>query len=292
MFGSSSYSSSPHNDDDGSSNNSKGAAVDYHLWATGVASGDRMLPDPTHRLPSLPQKWRPLPRAWYDEYVLRGDTIGATFRGQDNWHFGRVGEGAFSFQVKNAGGNLVIALTGWNHDDMNGYYIVLDDDNHESYVLKLTRLGNNGLNSMNISDLPMTRRRQYSRVDAKVYVDPEFRLNQSVVQSFWVLYQAGTIVVGTGGSPGQGKIILYMEPEDAAPNRSQRRSIGREMYHYAFAKSGSRWKGPITIQKTQAYEYIAAPSLSLPANPLTFVSGVANNENRVVLNSNGPLYAV
>lgn len=241
------------------SSHDSGATVDYHFWSTGVPSAQRSLPRP-HRQPNSPDMWEPLPQSWFDKYQIAGESIGLSMRSQDNWHFNDVGQGAFTFEARQAGGNLVIALTGWNHSDLNGYYIVLDDDNHESYVLKVARLGNDGLSRTRIDGPDVRRSRGYEKVP-NVFVDPNYRLNFDAPQYLWVMYQFGTIVVGKGTIPGKGKIILYMLPEQDGHPRTK----GSDLYHYGFARHGSRWKTPITISNTRSYRY--RPNPNIPRSP-------------------------
>jgi len=254
-----------------------GAAVDYHLWVTGVSSAERILPAP-HRAPSVAPAWEPLPQSWFDDYLIAGDTIEHSMRAQDNWHFSDVGQGAFTFDVKNAGGNLVIGLTGWNHSDLNGYYIVLDDDNHESYVLRLSAIGTSALLRERIAGPAGTGRRSYVRMP-NVTADPTFRLNYDERMRFWVMYQHGTIVVGEGGALGQGRIILYMTPD-----ARKVRNLATDLYHYGFARHGSRWKPAINVLNTQAYKYKHGAYFPLPPKPTPPTT--ANTS----LSSNGVLY--
>lgn len=255
--------SSPHHH-----HHENGATVDYYLWSTGVSSEQRRqqnMPRP-NRQPDTPAVWEPLPQSWFDKYQIAGDTIDASMRSQDNWHFNDVGQGAFTFEARNAGGNLVIALSGWKHSDLNGYYIVLDDDNHESYVLKVARLGNNGLARGRVDGPDVSRRREYAKVSGgNVFVDGNFRLNFDSPQYLWVMYQFGTIVVGEGTVPGRGRIILYMlaEPQATATQEGQRRTMGSDLYHYGFARHGSRWKTPITISNTRSYRYRPNSNITL-----------------------------
>lgn len=225
---------------------SAGVAVDYHFWATGVPETQRQRPPP-RRTPAPQSPWERLPQAWHDEYTLHGDTIEKTLRAQANWHFRDYGQGAMQVRLV-AGGNVVIALTASTHSDLNGYYIVLDDDNHESYVLKVNRLGNNSLLKSRLAGNPASARRGYARVVAPLYTDPTFRFDFTRDTLLWVMYRNGAIVVGEGGTVGSGRIILAMQPE---PARSMLRA-GNDLYHYGFAKLGNRWRGGIHIKETQA----------------------------------------
>lgn len=256
---------------------SLGASVDYHYWATGIPSTQRVLPT-ANRNPKPLQLWSPLPQSWYDDYFIGGETIEHSYRAQDNWHFKDVGQGVFTFEAVNTGGNLVIGLTGWNHSDLHGYYIVLDDDNHESYVLKLAKIGNDGLLRDRVGGGRVDGRRGYVRVPG-VKVDPSFRLNFSENQKFWVLYQRGTIIVGHGGAPGVGKQILYMAPEE-----NKQRDLGTDLYHYGFGRLGSRWRGKTNIRNTQVYAYTQAPLFPLPNIQL---SAPASDGNANKTNANG-----
>lgn len=242
---------------------SGGASVDYHFWSTGVPSSQRLMPQ-ANRLPDRTAIWEPLPQSWFDDYQISGNNIQTSMQSQDNWHFNDMGQGVFTFEARNAGGNLVIGLTGWNHSDLNGYYIVLDDDNHESYVLKVKTLGNDGLSRTRVDGPDVRRARSYDRVSVPgFYADPNFRLNFDSPQRFWVMYQRGTIVVGEGAVPGQGRVILYMPPEPQATSEQegQRRTLGSDLYHYGFARHGSRWKTPINIRNTQSYRYRPSPNV-------------------------------
>lgn len=264
-----------------------GAAIDYHFWATGVPRRERPLP-PVNRPPTSAQVWEPLPQSWFDNYIIMGDSIEHSARGQDNWHFNDIGQGAITFDVKNAGGNLVIGLTGVNHSDLNGYYVVLDDDRHESYVLKLSATGSNAILRDRVTGAPVTGRRQYMRMPG-VYVDRAFRLRHDERQRFWLMYQRGAIVVGEGGSIGQGRIILYMEADPR-----QYRAAGTDLYHYSFARHGSRWRMPIEVVSTMSYKYKPAPLFSLPPNPLRSFPAASAPMNISVAQSaearGGPLY--
>jgi hypothetical protein len=262
-----------------SSDGRSGAAVDYHFWATGVPSANRVLP-PTARQPDTARMWQPLPQAVFNEYILKGTSIEHSLKSQEDWHFSDVGQGALTFEVKNAGGNLVIALSGWNHSDIQGYYIVLDDDAHESYVMKVATMGNDGLLRNTAGDASVSGTRRYAKVQSGVYTDPTFRLDQTTPQRFWVLYQHGTIVVGTGVL-GVGRQILYMTPEEG-----RRRNNGSDLYHYGFGRFGSRWTGPITVQDTTAYTYTPAPLFPLPDNKLLEVVKPLST----LANQSSPLY--
>lgn len=242
-----------------------GAAVDYHYWATGVPADQRQLPPIKNPSPLSHSPWDRLPQAWYDEFSIHGAAIENTLRAQDNWHFREYGQGALLVRLT-AGGNVVIALTGNNHSDLNGYYIVLDDDNHESYVVKVSRLGNNGLLRSRVSGPAVSRRREYAKVQAPLYTDPTFRFDFSRETFLWVMYKLGTIVVGEGAQMGQGRIILYMAPE---PSRRPLQH-GNELYHFGFAKHGNRWRGSIDIHETQVLAWRDRSSpMPLPAPPRT-----------------------
>jgi len=228
-----------------------GASVDYYLWTTGVSSKERTLPPP-HRKVSEMTKWEPLQQARFNDYKIAGETIERSLRAQDDWHFSDVGQGAFSFEARQAGGNLVIALSTWHHDDTLGYYIVLDDDNHDTYVLRVKTLGNNGLLRGRVEGENMTRQRTYERVQNRMYVDKNFRLQFDRPQQLWVMYQQGAIVVGSGATPGSGPIILYMRPIESDQKRRQN---GGDIYYFGFARHGSRWKTPVHIQNVTAFRF-------------------------------------
>lgn len=249
-----------------SAHGNTGATVDYFMWATGVPSAERKLPRP-NRMPMREIVWEPQPGAWFNDYELRGSTIEHSLRAQDGWRLADIGRGAITFEALNAGGGLVVSLLSWHHDDLNGYHIVLDDDNRESYVLKLSRIGNNGLLRERIGGGNVTGRREYRKVPG-VVSDPAFRLNSSL-QTMWVIYQNGSIVVGTGSEPGAGKIVLYMEPE-----AEKHRVEGRELYHFGFARHGSRWPGGVTIKGVKSYRYKKGAVIPLPAKP---VFGLVNS---------------
>jgi len=253
--------------DNGGGGDGGGASVDYYFWATGVPSAKRVMPavDSLSRKPSAPTVWQPLPQAWFDEYLLRGSTIEHSYRGQDNWHLADMGQGAIVFEVNNTGGGLVIGLTGWNHNDIQGYYVVLDDDKHESYVLRVSRLGNDGLLRQNVNGEAMASgRRSYVRVPG-TFSDPSFRLNFSTPQRFWLLYQRGVIIVGQGDAPGVGKQILYMPTE---PGRNDSLLPGADLYHYGFGRIGVRWNGNSSVANTQSYKYMPTALIPMPANQL------------------------
>lgn len=260
----------------------QGAAVDYHFWATGVPESQRSLPPPK-RL-SVPKAWRAEPGAWFNRYQIHGSTIEHSLRAQENWKFADLGKGTVTFTARNAGGGLVISLLSWNLDDSAGYHVVLDDDNRESYVLRLTGLGNNGLLKARMDGGGVSRRRKYARVPG-VWADPAFRLN-SVEQKLWVMYQRGSIVVGVGHVPGAGQIVLHMQ---APPDHESQHLRGRELYHFGFARLGNRWNMPTTVFDVTSYKYLLANDLPLPARPADDVQPNAAAKKRTVP-SGGVLY--
>ena len=236
----------------------QGAPVDYHVWVTGRP---QQLP-PAHRSPAPKEVWETLPGAWHNDYQLAGSSIEHSQRGQDNWHFNEVGQGAMRFTATNAGGGLVISLTAWNHSDLNGYFVVLDDDNHDSYVMKISALGSNRLSRGRMDGGQMTGQRSYTKVSG-VSVDPSFRLDSGVPQKIWLMYRQGAISVGRGDNPGQG-LVLHMSPE---PNRNRQR--GTDLYHFAFARYGKRWPHPIRISGAQSLKYKMGAIMPMPTNSLS-----------------------
>lgn len=240
------------------SSSSGGAPIDYHYWVTGRRQG--ALP-PAVRVPDVRGDWEAQPTAWFNEYQLRGSTIETSARAQDNWHLPEVGQGAYTFEAVNAGSGLVTYLTAWNHSDLAGYYIVLDDDNGESYVARVSALGSDRLSSRNVRGQSgaLMSSRKYARV-AGVSVDRSFRLDPSAPQTFWVIYRSGALAVGRGAVVGApGTVILQMAP---LPNVD--RSRGNDMYHFGFARVGERWPGAITVRNAVAYKYAHGPIAPLP----------------------------
>lgn len=191
-------------------------------------------------------------------------------RAQDDWHFEEIGQGAFRFKATNAGGGLVVALTGANMDDINGYFIVLDDDNHETYVMQLASLGSNRLIGNTIGGKMLGRNRSYKRVPG-VSVDPNFRLSPDSPQMFHVMYQQGKIVVGLGPEPGKNQIIHMA----AQPNRP--RTLGQDLNHYAFARLGSRWPHAIRITDVVTLKNVRSGRVQpMPGNALSEAKPVSN----------------
>ena len=257
-----------------------GASVDFHMWATGIPGSSRSKPT-ANRTPDAVQEWEPQPGAWFDSYQLIGSTIEHSMRTQDNWRLAEMGKGAITLQAKNAGGGLVVSLLSWHHSDLNGYHIVLDDDKHESYVLKLSKIGNNGLLKERMDGGVVSGRREYVRVPG-VVADPTFRLNPHQ-QSLWVIYQHGAIVVGQGTTPGAGPVVLHMVPEPV-----KHRGEGRELYHFGFSRFGSRWDIPITVHDVKSYRYARAQLIPLPAKPIFAAN--ASVQPIDVANPGGMLY--
>lgn len=256
------------------------APVDFHKWVTGTSGADRVLPKPKMEV-GAPAVWSPLPQATFNSYNIQGTTMQNSMRAQDDWHLKDVGQGAFTFNLKNAGGNLVISLSSWTHSDLFGYYIVLDDDNHESYVMRLSRVGNNGLLQNRMDGTHADRSRGFVRMPG-VYVDKKFRLNFHERTTLWVLYSAGALVVGVGKTPGQGRQVLYMEPD----NRN--RGDALDLYHFGFGKMGTRWGPPITVDEVQSWAYEKGARIPVPSR--TVSSGVTGATVSESSNANGPLY--
>jgi hypothetical protein len=231
-----------------------GGQIDYHYWATGQK---QQLP-PANRPANPVQTWEVMPEAWFNNYELAGSNIEGSHRSQDNWRLADMGQGAIRFQAANAGGGLVVTFSAWNQNDLQGYFVVLDDDKNESYVLKLASLGSDRLLGGN----GFTGARSYARVPG-VSADATFRLSPTKIHDLWVMYKQGSIVVGEGKVPGQGRQILYMPAE---PGR--RRDKGQDMYHFGFSRLGSRWSHPIRVKGVQSLKYKLAAEMPLPPNQL------------------------
>ena len=241
-----------------SSSSSGGAPIDYHFWVTGKPRG--ALPPPV-RAPDVQADWVEQPKAWFNDYQLRGETIETSSRAQDNWHLPEVGQGAYTFEAVNAGSGLVTYLTAWNHDDLQGYYIVLDDDAGESYVARVSALGSDRLSSRNVHGQrgALMASRKYSKV-AGVSVDRSFRLDPTAPQTFWVIYRSGALAVGRGSVVGApGTVILQMAP---LPGVDRHR--GNDMYYFGFARLGKRWPGAITVRNAVSYKYARGTIAPLP----------------------------
>lgn len=262
---------------------SGGAPIDFYEMATGHSRGAR---PPARRTPDVRPDWEPIPPAWFNEAQLRGTTIEASARGQANWHLHEVGQGAMSFEVMNAGGGLVVSLTAWNDNDIAGLYIVLDDDAHESYVARVSALGSDRLHSKNVRGQAgaLTGARKYAKI-AGVAVDSSFRLDPSVRQSFWLIYRRGALAVGRGSVPGApGSLILQMASLPGVD-----RSRGNDLYHFGFARVGSRWVPPMTVRSVVAYKYAHGPVAPLPPTNAvaTSSSAAVPNDNRRMLYRGG-----
>lgn len=242
---------------------SNGSTINYYKWVTGKDTRVRQAP---RRAPTPVAAWQAIPGAYFNDFKLMGTTIEQSARSQDNWHLADYGQGAVSFVVDNAGGNFVVYLTANNHSDVNGYFIVLDDDNHESYVLQVASLGSNRLRRETMANDTNTQlhgRRSYVRV-ANVRVDPLFRMQSDSPQSFWLVHtRDGAITVGKGASPNASTGQILHMPAQNTPLRN-----GAAMYHFGFARLGSRWRVPIIVRDVVSYKYTRAVQVPAIASNL------------------------
>ena len=175
--------------------------IDYQQWVTGVPSVKR-----SNRSP-----WRKLPNEGRDATQLVSSSNPEEY---EEWHFHQNGQGAFSFTARNSDEGLVIHLSGPNHDDVYGYWIILDDPRHQSYVTELR-----GLQPRRFRRLP------------NCTTDPTFRLSADKPVQLWVIYRYGEILVGEGSQPGVGRQILHLKKD---PTR-ERLNIA-ELYHFGFSR--------------------------------------------------------
>ena len=249
-------------------NKDRGSEVDFYYWTTGqrrtslpAISGRTVLPT---RSP-----WQVVHKATFNDYQIIGNSIENSLRAQDDWHFDEIGQGVFRFKCQNAGSGLVVALTSSTMDDMNGYYIVLDDDNHESYVMQLHSLGANRLNQNTVGGKLLGRNRSYRRV-AGVTVDQNFRLNPDQQYQFYVMYQQGSLIMGQGETPGLN-IIVHMDKQSNIP-----RSMGRDVNHYGFARLGSRWPHALRVYDVETLNYTQGKVIPFPTNPLVTTANPAS----------------
>ena len=211
--------------------------IDYRYWITGKRS-EEFERAPPKRTPDPVREWLPLRGTRDDgEYVLRGSTIDSSINSNDHWYLSKVGQGAFRFTAENAGGGLVIALTSWTKMDTHGLYVVLDDDNHESYIMQLSSLGARRLKGRH--------ERQFARVDAEV--DSSFRLQPLTRYNFWVIYRRGELSVGVGDVVGEGQLILKAETD------------AKNLYHFSFARLGTRWANSIRVSGVESMKYNLGP---------------------------------
>lgn len=159
------------------------------------------------------QGWEPMPRAWFNEYDLRG-TGEAGFEWNKNWTLQQNDNGAFSFAVKSMDSGIAIDLGG-PLSDVFGYIVVLDDENHASYVLR-KHVGSGQLVPGGSCLMSTTR-----KTVLQSSVDPNFRLDPDCVNYIWVRYYYGKITVGLGKVPEAGPVILRAEDPHPAPGIQQ-----------------------------------------------------------------------
>lgn len=263
-----------------------GAPFDYYKSVTGFARSS--LPPP-QRAPQPRLAWSPVAAPYFNDATqLRGSTIEASYRGQANWCLPEAGQGAFTFTASGAGAGLVIGLSSWNDSDTSGYYVVLDDDDHDTYVLKPVSLGVSRLRDSAArrhgGAMPLGASRRYQRATG-VTADTSFRLRPSVQQAFWVVYSQGTISVGTGLVPGAGALIIHMR---AQPNRDHLH--GNDMYRFGFARLGTRYPAPVLIDNIQAHRYTLGPIAPLPSTARLIQTNLLGGDAGQQLPSSSPLF--
>lgn len=141
--------------------------------------------------------WEELPACWYDEVQFSG--AGPTgFQHNEEFHFAESTRGAVSFVVDAPPQQLAIDLAS-QFSDALGYIIIVGDQGFPSTVLsQRTGLG------------PLANVRDVR--------PPGFRF-QNTGNTLWVIYDYGSITVGTGRTPGQGIVLLRARDPQAMPNQ-------------------------------------------------------------------------
>lgn len=176
--------------------------------------------------------WKAIPVARFDDYILAGNDL-RSMRYNNDWTLGDADRGAFTFRVHDCGNGFVIGL-GHHTTDIFGYYVVLGDDDGESYVLKMVSPGR--------QFAP-----RYERVRG-VSAEPGFQLSPDAPVDMWVTYEYGRIQVGLGSVIGQQMVLEYTD-QQPAPSVQQ----------FGFGLMGNRWSAPVRVTNVVSYR------ASLPA---------------------------
>jgi hypothetical protein len=153
--------------------------------------------------------WEPLPRAWFNSYLLRGNGEKG-FEWNRNWEFSETDCGAFSFSFDANGAGVAIDLGG-QLSDVFGYIIVIDEgEQHRSYVMRKHVSSHQPVPSGSCMMLP-SRRVEIPSQSAG------HQLDQDCTNHLWVTYEYGHIRVGLGRKPGEGHVILEAQDPNPGP---------------------------------------------------------------------------
>lgn len=150
------------------------------------------------------------------------------------WHLARVDSGGFSFEVCAPNGGLVVYLVDNPNDkslsDSHGYAIVLDNqrDPPETYI----------------SSVP-----GFPSKHPKSKINKGFRLNADAnsCAKYWVVYDKGSVLVGSGGTPGEegAKLITCLTNDDMA-------STG--LYYFGFGLLSKDEEVGVSIKNIRTFD--------------------------------------
>ena len=177
--------------------------------------------------------WDPIPQAWFNEYFLKGTDL-RSMEWNRNWTLAQNDQGVMTFHLKYMGGGLVIGLSHLNNDFF-GYWIVIDDDQHQSYIMRRTGVGaNTPMEPLQVQP-PLRRLPGCSSTD--------FQFDGGAEYDMWISYDFGHIQVGLGNYPMVGPVILECKDPHSAPGIQQ---VG-------FGKVGFRAVSQVLLTKVQSY---------------------------------------
>lgn len=153
----------------------------------------------------------------------------------DQWHLARKDSGAISFDASAPAGGLVVYLTDQPIDktlsEARGFAVVLDNQGRvpETYIAK-------------VPGQPAKH--------SKTRVNRGFQMVPGVAQKYWIIYEAGNLLVGQGSNPGdpEAKIITCLENDGTAPSN---------MYYFGFGTLRKEERG-IEVNNIRTFDAPAA----------------------------------
>lgn len=139
----------------------------------------------------------------YDSIIVRNSSMNSSHQFHSQWHLAERDHGAISFECCAERGGLVVYLVDHPNErtlkDSRGYAIVLDNQGasvSETYIAALP-------------GFPSKHRG--SRTNRG--------FTTSSCQKYWIVYDRGTVLVGSGGRPGSpdAKLITCLQHDADAP---------------------------------------------------------------------------
>lgn len=172
----------------------------------------------------------------YDEARLTNAFMNPSKSFFRQWHLARVDSGGFSFDVCAPLGGLVVYLVDKPNAetlaDSRGYAIVLDNkrDPPETYIAA-------------IPGFPTKHPRSK--------INKGFRLNadENACVSYWVVYDKGALLVGSGGTPGEegAKLITCLNPTAAD-------TVPSGLYYFGFGLLSKDEEVGATVKNIRTFD--------------------------------------